>query len=118
MKVYINKILDKGYIRSSTLLYVALILIIKKLNGGLRIYIDYRTLNALIIKNKNTPLLIRETLLRLYIIKIFIKFDIIIAFNEIYIKEGNEEKIIFLTRYGLFKYIIIPFRLYNASNTF
>ena len=57
-------------------------------------------------------------MIKLYAIKIFIKFDIIIIFNEIRIKKDNEEKIIFLTRYELFEYIIIFFKLYNASSIF
>ena len=43
--------LEKKYIRLNISLYVVLILIIKKLYKELRIYIDYRALNALIIKN-------------------------------------------------------------------
>ena len=110
--------LRKKYIRFSISLYVALILIIKKFDKELRIYIDYCTLNALIIKNRNTLSLIREIIIKLYFAKIFIKFDIIIIFNEIRIREENEEKIVFLTRYKLFKYIIISFKLYNALSIF
>ena len=78
-----DEMLGKGYIRPNILLYIAFILIIKKLDRGLRICIDYRALNVLIIKNRNTSLLIREILSRLYIIKVFIKFNIIIVFNKI-----------------------------------
>ena len=110
--------LGKGYIRPSTSLYAAPVLIVKKPDGGLRICIDYRALNALIVKNRNAPLLIRETLAKLCAAKIFTKFDIIAAFNEIRIKEGEEEKTAFLTRYGLFEYTVMPFGLCNAPSTF
>ena len=79
---------------------------------------DYRALNVLIILNRNTSLLIKETLAKLYAVRIYSKFDIIAAFNEIRVKKGYEKKIIFLTRYSLFEYIIIPFKLYNVSTTF
>ena len=118
MKEYVDEILEKEYIRLSTSSYIASVLIIKKPDKELRIYIDYRALNALIIKNRNVFSLIRETITKLYAIKIFIKFDIITIFNEIRIKEDNEEKTIFLTRYKLFEYIIIFFKLYNASSIF
>ena len=118
MKEYVDEILEKRYIRLSISSYVASILIIKKFDKELRICIDYRTLNALTIKNRNVFPLIRETITKLYAIKIFIKFDIIAIFNEIRIKEDNEEKTIFLTRYELFEYIIIFFKLYNASSIF
>ena len=55
----------------------------KKLDKGLRIYIDYRTLNVLIIKNCNVFLLIRDILAKLYIVKIYSKFNIIVVFNKI-----------------------------------
>ena len=83
MKEYVDEILRKGYIRLSTLSYAASILIIKKLDKELYIYIDYGALNALIIKNRNISSLIREIIIKLCATKVFIKFDIIVIFNEI-----------------------------------
>lgn len=40
------------------------------------------------------------------------------AFNTVRIREGNKEKTAFITRYSLFKYLIIPFKLCNAPGTF
>ena len=108
----------KGFIRPSTSLYAALVLIVKKPNGGLRVYIDYRALNTLTIKNRNASPLIRETLAKLYTARLYSKFDIIAAFNEIRIHEGNEQKTAFLTRYGLYEYVVMPFGLCNAPATF
>ena len=118
IKEYINKILDKDYIRSSILSYITFILIIKKSNKDLRIYVNYRALNTLIIFNRNALSLIKKTLIKLYIAKIYNKFNIITIFNEIKIRRDYEYKTIFLTRYELFEYVIILFRLYNASVTF
>ena len=109
---------NKEYIKLSTFSYITSILIIKKLNERFYIYIDYRVLNSLIIKNYNVFSLIKETLIKLCAAKIFNKFDIITTFNEIRIKERNKEKIVFFTRYNLFEYIIMLFELYNAFNTF
>ena len=110
--------LNKEYIKPSTSPYTTPILIVKKPDGGLRIYIDYRALNSLTIKNRNASPLIRETLTKLCAAKIFNKFDIIAAFNEIRMKEGDEEKTAFLTRYDLFEYLMMPFGLCNAFSTF
>ena len=79
---------------------------------------NYRALNALIILNRNTLLLIKKTLAKLYAVKIYNKFDIIAAFNEIRVKKNYKKKTVFLTRYSLFEYIIISFKLYNISITF
>ena len=109
---------DKEYIKSSTSSYIASIFIIKKSNEEFYIYIDYQTLNSLIVKNYNAFSLIKEILIKLCAAKIFNKFDIIIIFNEIRIKKRNKEKIIFLIRYNLFEYIIMLFELCNTLSTF
>src|SRR6266498_5375570 len=92
IKEYIDKIQEKGYIRPSTSPYTTPVLVVKKPDEGLKIYIDYRALNALIIKNRNTPPLIRKTLARLSKTKIYSKFDIITAFNEIRIRKKDKKK--------------------------
>ena len=110
--------LSKKYIKSNTFDYIAPMLIIKKLNDNLRICVNYKTLNALIIKNRNALLLIKNILTRLYSVKYFSKFDIIATFNEIRIQQKNKKKTTFLTKYNLFEYVIMLFELCNAFNTF
>ena len=51
VKKYINKYLKKGFIRLNKLLVILFILFIYKLKSRLYFYIDYYTLNKLIIKN-------------------------------------------------------------------
>ena len=51
VKKYINKYFDKGFIYFSIFLTAAPILLTKKLGGGIRFCINYRGLNAIIIKN-------------------------------------------------------------------
>ena len=118
IKSYIDDLLGKGFIRRSSSPYAAPVLVVKKPEGGLRVCIDYRGLNAITKKDRNTPPLIKETLARLSRARIFTKLDIIAAFNTIRIKEGDEEKTAFLTRYGLFEYLVMPFGLCNAPGTF
>ena len=118
VKKYIDNMLKKGYIRPSILPYTAPVLIVKKPDGGLRVYVDYRALNLLTIKNRNIPPLIREILSRLCKAKVYSKFDIIAAFNKIRIKEGHKIKTAFLTRYNFYEYIVMPFGLYNTPGTF
>jgi len=62
IKKYIDKHLNKGFICPSILLAATLILLAKKLGGGIQFYINYRGLNAIIIKNQYLVPLIRETL--------------------------------------------------------
>ena len=92
IKKYIDKIFEKKIIKFNHFLYATSILIVKKLKSDFRVYIDYRALNVFIIKNKNVSLLIREILARLYLIKYFNKFDIIVVFNEIRIKKTKKKQ--------------------------
>jgi len=90
----------------------------KKPSGGLRFYVDYRGLNTITVKNRYPLLLISETLNRLSRAKVFTKLDIISAFNRLRIREGDEELTAFRTRFGLFEYLVILFRLYNNPASF
>jgi transposase InsO family protein len=62
--------------------------------------------------------LISEILDRASGAKFFSKLDIKDAYYRIRIKEGDEWKTAFRTRYGLFEYLVMPFGLTNAPATF
>jgi hypothetical protein len=51
VKKYINKHFNKGFIRPSISLIATPILLTKKPGGGIQFCINYRGLNAIIIKN-------------------------------------------------------------------
>jgi hypothetical protein len=50
--------------------------------------------------------------------KYFSKIDIISAFNNVRMKEGHEKLTAFLTRFGLFESLVMPFGLTGAPATF
>lgn len=66
------------------------LILVAKLGGDIYIYQDYRDLNNIIIKNRYSLLLIRETLDIFCYIKIYIKLDIVIMFNKLYIIEDHK----------------------------
>jgi hypothetical protein len=81
VKKWIDKILDKGFIRESTLLAAVPLLLAAKPSGSVRICYNYRGLNIVTIKNRYLLPLIYETLNALYSAKYFTKLNIITAFN-------------------------------------
>ena len=111
-------LLDKGFIRVSNSLVTALILFIKKPEGGLRFCIDYRRLNRVIKKDRYPLPFIYETLRNINKAKQFTKLDVIAAFYKLRIFEEDEWKTAFRTRYGLYEWIVTPFSLANILSTF
>ncbi|KAH0604570.1 uncharacterized protein H6S33_006947 [Morchella sextelata] len=118
LREYLDDQLTRGYIRSSSSPAGAPVLFIKKKDGSLRLCVDYRALNALTVKNRYPLPLINDTLDRLKDAKIYTKLDLRNGYNQIRIKEGEEWKTAFRTRYGLFEYLVMPFGLTNAPATF
>jgi hypothetical protein len=115
---YINEALAKGWIRESKSQAGAPILFAPKKNGKLRLCVDYRGLNDITIKNRYPLPLISELLDRLNGATIFSKIDLTNAYYRIRIREGDEWKTAFRTRYGHFEYLVMPFGLTNAPATF
>ena len=70
------------------------------------------------IKNRYPLPLIKITLERIYKLKIYSKIDIIAVFNRLFMQQGGEWKTAFQTRYGLYKYLVMPFGLANAPSSF
>jgi predicted aspartyl protease len=115
---YIIDNLEKGFIDASQAPWAAPILFVKKKDGALRFCVDYRKLNAMTRKNRYPLPLIEETLARISGAKIFTKIDIRQAFNRIRMHPDDEELTTFRTRYGTYKYKVLPFGLTNGPATF
>ena len=118
LREYIDTHLKRGWIRPSTSSAGAPILFVKKKDGGLRLCVDYRGLNAITLKNRYPLPLIQESLSRLQNATIYTKLDLRDAYHRLRIKEGDEWKTAFRTRYGHFEYTVVPFGLTNAPGTF
>lgn len=104
----------KGRIRESKSECVLPVLLVKKLGSSIRVYVDYRAVNEITIKNRYPLPYIRETIVRISRAKFFTVLDIITAFNRLRIKKGNKQKIAFITRYGIYEYLVVLFRLSNV----
>jgi len=118
LREYLDKNLQRGWIRKLRSPASTPILFVKKKDGGLRLYMDYRGLNAITEKNQYPLPLIQESLDQLCRASRYTKLDLRDTYHRIRIKEGDEWKIAFRTRYGLFEYTIVPFGLSNAPGTF
>jgi hypothetical protein len=114
LKGYIDENLEKGFIRPSTSSAASPILFVPKKDGSLRLCVDYRQLNSITIKDRYALPLIHELHDRIRGCTHFTTLDMRGAYNLIRMKEGDEWKTAFRTRYGLYEYLVMPFGLTNA----
>ena len=118
LKTYIKTNLANGFIRPSKSPAGAPILFDKKQDGSLRLCVDYRGLNNITIKNRYPLPLVGESLDCLGRAKQFTQLDLTSTYHRMRIKEGDEWKTAFQTRYGHFEYQVMPFGLTNAPGSF
>ena len=118
LRRYLNNALIKEWIKFSISSASVSIFFVFKKNEKLRLYVNYKDLNAIIIKNRHLLLFIIETLNRLCNVKRFAKLNLKNAYHHIRIKQNNEWKTTFRTRYDHFEYQIMSFELINVSIIF
>jgi hypothetical protein len=108
----------KGYIRPSISPYASPFFFIQKKDGKLRPVQDYWHINDITISNQYPLPLITDLLTDLSGAKIFTKLDVKDGYNNIRIKEGDEHKAAFKTKYGLWEPLVMFFGLKNSPATF
>jgi len=118
LREFIKEQLEKGYIRPSKSPYASPFFFIKKKDRKLRPVQDYRRLNSLTVKNQYPLPLIPELIDRLRDATLFTKLDICWGYNNICIKEGDQEKGAFKTNLGLYGPCVMFFGLTNSPSTF
>ena len=117
-KTYTKTHRANGFIQPLKSPVGALILFVQKPNISLCLCVHYSGLNNLIIRNSYILPLIGKSLNWLGRVKRFIQLDLTSAYHQIRIQESNEWKTVFKTRYGYFKYQVMPFGLSNARASF
>jgi hypothetical protein len=118
LKVQLNKLLDKWYIRPSSSLWGCPTLFVKKKDQSLRLCVDYRPLNAVTVKNKYSLPCIDILFDQLAGAKVFFKVDLRSGYHQIKIHPEDVPKIAFSTKYGLYEYLVMSFGLTNAPTHF
>ncbi|KAI5335990.1 hypothetical protein L3X38_026124 [Prunus dulcis] len=99
LKIQLQELVDKGFIRPSFSPWGAPVLFVKKIDGTMRLCIDYRQLNKVTVRNRY-PLPRIDDL-----------------FNQL--KGANVfSKTVFRTRYGHYEFLVMPFGLTNAPAAF
>ena len=90
----------------------------KKKDGSLRLCVDYRRLNHVMIKNKYPLPIIEDLFDQLKGSKYFSKIDLRLGYHHMRVKEEDIPKTTFSMRYGHYEFAVMPFGLTNAPATF
>ncbi|KAG5727064.1 hypothetical protein E4T56_gene20328 [Termitomyces sp. T112] len=118
LREFIDENLAKGYIRQSSAPCRAPVFFVKKKDGGLCLVVDFRAMNA-VTKPDAYPIPLTNKLLdRLKAVKVFTMLDMHWGYYNVRIRDGDEWKTSFWTRYGQFEFLVMQFGLRNAPAVF
>lgn len=118
MEKYITESLAAGLICASTSPVAAGFFFIEKRDKILRLCIDYRGLNKIMVKNEYPLPLLTSAFELLQRATVFTKLDLRNAYHLVRIREWDEWKTAFNTHLGHFEYLVMPFDLTNAPSVF
>ena len=104
MKVYVQEALAQVFLHASTSLASSSFFFVKKKDGGLRLCIDYQTLNKATVKFSYPLPLISTVIEQMHGAQYFTKLDLRNAYN--------------LVRTRHYKYRVMPYGMTNAPSVF
>ena len=118
LKVQMEEMVNKGFVRSSMSPWGAPVLFVKKKDGSMRLCIDYRELNKVTIRNQYPLPRIDDLFDQLQGAKLFFNIDLRSCYHQLRVPDEDVSKTAFRTRYGHFEFLVMPFGLTNAPTSF
>ncbi|XP_074562777.1 uncharacterized protein LOC141819344 [Curcuma longa] len=99
LKIQLQELLDRGFIRLSVSPWGALVLFVRKKDGFIRLCIDYHQLNAVMIKNKYPLSRIDDLFDQLKGSSVYSKIDLRSGSHQLRVRDN------FRTRYGHYEFL-------------
>jgi hypothetical protein len=118
LKEQLQQLLDKGYIRPTASPWGASVIFVPKKDGMLRMCVDYHSPNEVTIKNKYPLPRIDDLFDQLKGASVLLKIDPRSGYHQLKIQAYDIPKTAFLTRCGLYEYMVMSFGLTNAPAYF
>jgi hypothetical protein len=118
LKKQLTELQEVVYIRSNSSPWGAPVLFVQKKDGSQRMCVDYRSLNDVTLKNKYPLPHIEDLFDQMRGARVFSKIDLRSGYHQMKIRPSDIPKTDFLTRYGLYEFIVMSFGLTNAPAYF
>jgi hypothetical protein len=118
IKHQIQDLVQNGHTRSGSSPCKSPIVLVQKKDGNWKIYIGYRALNKIIVRNQYPIPRIDELPNQLKGENFFSNIDLNYGYHQVPIEQTDVRKKTFKSKKGIFKWLVMPFVLTNPPSTF
>ena len=118
MREEIRTLLDQEIIRPSKSPWVAPIVLVKKKDGTQRMCVDYRKLNKVTINDPYPLPNIEDLIANIGLSKFITTLDLTKGYYQVPVNPQYREKTAFVTPYGKYEFLMMPFGLISEPSTF